>query len=117
VFKRLDAFALLGRLTGYPCTLEDMRLEVYSPYSTAPAESIPGLGDLSPQPRKTVGVRRTIQTDEVLADLLIYELGQRIPDLMDLDSDESAPAWIRTLAAPLRLINFIPPHAKRCESR
>lgn len=98
------------------------RLKIATPYATSPkvalpGESAPGASELADAPWSGPGlaIRRAVNTDLVLARLLIAEFLARVPALLPmnepLDSTRelASPAWLRLVAAPVRALGFIPP--------
>lgn len=88
------------------------RLKIVTPYATSPQVHLPT--DAAWEARG-LSLRRAVNTDDVLARLLVNELLVRIPSLMpvhhldDGTRERSSPAWARALAAPLRMVGFVPP--------
>lgn len=87
-------------------------LKIVTPYATSPRIAIPA--EYSNWESKGVSVRRSVGTDDRLARLLINELLLRVPKLLpmlhpdDTTRSSSSPAWLRALAAPLRVLRFVP---------
>ena len=88
------------------------RLKVVTPYATSPQVRLPADAAWTDP---GLSLRRSVNTDDVLARLLVNELLVRIPSLMpvhhatDTTREQSSPAWARALAAPLRRVGFVPP--------
>ena len=95
----------------WPSHLRDLlrhsRIEVFSPYATAPEEHFPGLSKLVPGNATGLEITRTIRTDDMLARLLVYELVQRVPALMTLNRREELPEWSQKVASLLGKLRFI----------
>ncbi|MCY3000754.1 MAG: hypothetical protein NTV21_02950 [Planctomycetota bacterium] len=88
------------------------RLKVVTPYATSPLVRLPQDAGWN---EPGLSLRRSVHTDDVLARLLVNELLVRVPALMplhhpkDTARDDASPTWTRALAAPLRLVGFVPP--------
>ncbi len=104
------------------------RLKIATPYATSPKvvlpserspESSSGQGVDAPWTEAGLSIRRAVNTDLVLARLLVGELVARVPSLLpmntpdDATSELASPDWLRALAAPLRAVGFIPPRANK----
>lgn len=88
------------------------RLKIVTPYATSPLLK---LSDECKWGQEGFSLVRAVNTDDVLARLLLNELVLRVPALMplhhpaDATAEQASPSWTRTLAAPLRRIGFVPP--------
>ncbi len=114
----VSGFTALGSAAGAS------RLKIATPYATSPkvklpSESEPVAGVLESVDadwnKPGLSIRRAINTDSVLATLLVAELVARLPallpmiDVRDSTRDTASPLWIRLAAIPLRVVKFIPP--------
>lgn len=88
------------------------QLKIATPYATSPRVELP---PTAPWNGPGLSLARAVNTDDVLARLLVHELVLRVPALLplhhggDTTRNQASPRWMGTLTAPLKWLYFIPP--------
>jgi hypothetical protein len=87
------------------------KLKIATPYATSPLIELPPTAAWNAD---GLSLARAVNTDDVLARLLVHELVLRVPALLplhhggDTTREKASPSWVRTLATPLKWLQFIP---------
>lgn len=104
--------AMLRGFDAVPDERNSSALKIVTPYATAPLVQWTNKVKWED---KGLTLTRAVNTDDVLAGLLVNELMLRVPALMPMHHEadrtraRASPWWARALAAPLRVIGFVPP--------